>query len=109
LHLLWRDVFQFATTVVPQQIQGLLASAGVAPTDLQYVICHQANLRIIEQIATKLGLPMTQFPHNVQKFGNTSSAGVAMALAAVFDDLTGPVLLTAFGGGLAYGSVLIKK
>ncbi|MFC6164422.1 beta-ketoacyl-ACP synthase III [Lactiplantibacillus dongliensis] len=104
-----RDVFQFATTVVPQQMQGLLASAGVASTDLQYVICHQANLRIIEQIATKLGLPMTQFPHNVQKFGNTSSAGVAMALAAVFDDLTGPVLLTAFGGGLAYGSVLIKK
>jgi len=104
-----RDVFQFATTVVPQQMQGLLASAKLAPTDLQYVICHQANLRIIEQIAAKLALPMTQFPHNVQKFGNTSSAGVAMALSSVFDQLTGPVLLTAFGGGLAYGSILIKK
>ncbi|BDZ30011.1 beta-ketoacyl-ACP synthase III [Lactiplantibacillus sp. WILCCON 0030] len=104
-----REVFKFATTVVPQQMKTLLQTAQLAPTDLQYVICHQANLRIIEQIADNLALPMTKFPHNVQKFGNTSSAGVAMALAGVFDQLTGPVLLTAFGGGLAYGSILIKK
>ncbi|MFC6180279.1 ketoacyl-ACP synthase III [Lactiplantibacillus daowaiensis] len=104
-----RDVFQFATTVVPKQMQGLLATAEIKPVDLQYVICHQANLRIIETIAASLQLPMTMFPHNVETFGNTSSAGVAMALASVFDDLTGPVLLTAFGGGLAYGSIVIKK
>lgn len=104
-----RDVFQFATTVVPKQMTTLLQTAEIRPDALQYVICHQANLRIIEQIAAKLQLPMAKFPHNVQKFGNTSSAGVAMALAGVFDELTGPVLLTAFGGGLAYGSVLIKK
>lgn len=104
-----RDVFQFATTVVPEQMRGLIASAQLTPSDLQYVICHQANLRIIEKIAANLALPMTKFPHNVDHYGNTSSAGVAMALANVFDTLTGPVLLTAFGGGLAYGSVLIKK
>lgn len=104
-----RDVFQFATTVVPEQMRTLLQQANVAPTDLQYVICHQANLRIIEQIAANLALPMAKFPHNVEKFGNTSSAGVAMALASVYDDLTGPALITAFGGGLAYGSVLIQK
>lgn len=104
-----RDVFQFATTVVPQQMTGLLASVGIQPADLQYVICHQANLRIIEKIAANLALPMSKFPHNVERLGNTSSAGVAMALAEVFDQLTGPTLLTAFGGGLAYGSVLIKK
>ena len=104
-----REVFKFATTVVPTQMTTLLQTAQVTPKDLQYVICHQANLRIIEQIAAKLDLPMAKFPHNVQKFGNTSSAGVAMALASVFDQLTGPVLLTAFGGGLAYGSILIQK
>lgn len=104
-----REVFQFATTVVPEQMRGLLASAGYRPDDLQYVICHQANLRIIEKIAATLALPMTKFPHNVEDLGNTSSAGVAMALAGVFDQLNGPTLLTAFGGGLAYGSVLIKK
>lgn len=104
-----RDVFQFATTVVPEQMRTLLQTAGIAPTELQYVICHQANLRIIEKIAANLDLPMTAFPHNVERFGNTSSAGVAMALASVFDDLTGSALLTAFGGGLAYGSILIKK
>ena len=104
-----RDVFQFATTVVPEQMRTLLQQANVAPTDLQYVICHQANLRIIEQIAANLALPMAKFPHNVEQFGNTSSAGVAMALASVYDDLTGPALITAFGGGLAYGSVLIQK
>ncbi|RRK11874.1 ketoacyl-ACP synthase III [Lactiplantibacillus garii] len=104
-----REVFQFATNVVPEQMKTLLKTANVLPSELQYVICHQANLRIIEKIAANLALPMTKFPHNVERFGNTSSAGVAMALAEVFDDLTGPTLLTAFGGGLAYGSVLIKK
>ncbi|WP_047998911.1 beta-ketoacyl-ACP synthase III [Lactiplantibacillus herbarum] len=104
-----RDVFQFATTVVPKQMQSVIASADLQPADLQYVICHQANLRIIEQIAVALELPIAKFPHNVEKFGNTSSAGVAMALAEVFDTLDGTTLLTAFGGGLAYGSVLIKK
>jgi len=104
-----RDVFQFATTVVPKQMQTLLAEASLQPADLQYVICHQANLRIIEQIAGTLDLPITKFPRNVEKFGNTSSAGVAMALAEVFDTLDGTTLVTAFGGGLAYGSVLIKK
>lgn len=104
-----RDVFQFATTVVPKQMQTLLAEASLQPADLQYVICHQANLRIIEQIAGTLDLPITKFPRNVEQFGNTSSAGVAMALAEVFDTLDGTTLLTAFGGGLAYGSVLIKK
>ena len=104
-----RDVFQFATTVVPEQMRGIITNAQLAPTDLQYVICHQANLRIIEKIAANLTLPMTKFPHNVDYYGNTSSAGVAMALASVFESLTGPVLLTAFGGGLAYGSVVIKK
>ncbi len=104
-----REVFQFATNVVPEQMKTLLKTANVQPSDLQYVICHQANLRIIEKIAANLALPMTKFPHNVERLGNTSSAGVAMALAEVFDHMTGPTLLTAFGGGLAYGSVLIKK
>lgn len=104
-----REVFQFATTVVPEQMRGLLAREHVALSDLQFVICHQANLRIIEKIAANLALPMEKFPHNVERLGNTSSAGVAMALAGVFDQLNGPTLLTAFGGGLAYGSVLIKK
>lgn len=104
-----REVFQFATNVVPEQMKGLLKTAGLAASDLEYVVCHQANLRIIEQIAANLALPMTKFPHNVESLGNTSSAGVAMALASVFDQLTGPALLTAFGGGLAYGSVIIKK
>ncbi|WP_338210247.1 ketoacyl-ACP synthase III [Lactiplantibacillus paraxiangfangensis] len=104
-----REVFQFATNVVPEQMKTLLKTANVQPSDLQYVICHQANLRIIEKIAANLALPMAKFPHNVERLGNTSSAGVAMALAEVFDHMTGPTLLTAFGGGLAYGSVLIKK
>lgn len=104
-----REVFQFATTVVPEQMKTLLQQSGQRPEELQYVICHQANLRIIEKIAANLALPMTKFPHNVESLGNTSSAGVAMALAQVFDQMTGPTLVTAFGGGLAYGSVLIKK
>ncbi|KLD61014.1 hypothetical protein WP50_05735 [Lactiplantibacillus plantarum] len=48
-------------------MRGLIASAQLTPSDLQYVICHQANLRIIEKIAANLALPMTKFPHNIAR------------------------------------------
>lgn len=104
-----RAVFEFATKTVPQQINALLAANQLTVDDIDLFICHQANLRIIEKIAATLEQPMSKFPTNVQRFGNTSSAGVPMALAEVQPQATGKLaVLSGFGGGLAYGSLLVR-
>ncbi|MFD0898580.1 beta-ketoacyl-ACP synthase III [Loigolactobacillus binensis] len=104
-----RAVFEFATKTVPVQIADLLAANQLTADDVDLFICHQANLRIIEQIAAALKQPMSKFPTNVQRYGNTSSAGVPMALAEVWPQAHGKLaVLTGFGGGLAYGSLLLR-
>ncbi|BAP85000.1 3-oxoacyl-ACP synthase III [Paucilactobacillus hokkaidonensis JCM 18461] len=104
-----RAVFEFATTTVPEQIKQLLADAKYAPAELQMVVCHQANLRIIETICTKLGMPFDKFAHTVERFGNMSSAGIPVTLDQE-TPITGgqPILLSGFGAGLNYGSMLIR-
>lgn len=77
---------------------------------IDYVICHQANLRIIEKIAEETQIPFEKFVTNVQDYGNTSSAGIPMALDQLQsrDPSAKTVLLTGFGAGLDYGSLIIK-
>ncbi|CAH0418248.1 beta-ketoacyl-ACP synthase III [Periweissella ghanensis] len=106
-----RDVFEFATTKVPEQIASLLAANALSSDDIDFYIMHQANLRIIETIAENLGQPVAKFRENVSYYGNTSSAGIAMAFAELMNeqDLTGKrLLLTGFGAGLSYGSVILE-
>lgn len=105
-----RDVFEFATTVVPNQMKQLLKDNKLKTSDIDLVVCHQANLRIIERIADELEMPIEKFATSVIHHGNTSSAGIPMALnEAIQQGFTGgTVLLTGFGAGLAYGSLLIK-
>lgn len=107
-----RSVFEFATTTVPTHIQEFLTNAKLKAEDIDYFITHQANLRIIEKIAIELEQPMTKFCHNVEYYGNTSSAGIAMAFAELWNqnvDLKGKKLvLTGFGAGLSYGSILLE-
>ncbi|MFD1318315.1 beta-ketoacyl-ACP synthase III [Loigolactobacillus zhaoyuanensis] len=104
-----RAVFEFATKTVPLQIEALLAANQLTVDDVDLFICHQANLRIIEKIAATLKQPLSKFPTNVQRYGNTSSAGVPMALAEVQPQAAGKLaVLAGFGGGLAYGCLLIR-
>ncbi|ANZ71686.1 beta-ketoacyl-ACP synthase III [Pediococcus claussenii] len=104
-----RDVFQFATEVVPLQMEMVLERNQLVEK-IDYVICHQANLRIIEKIAKTLNLPMSKFITNVQTYGNTSSAGIAMALDQLQQNHpeVKTILMCGFGGGLSYGSMLIR-
>lgn len=102
-----RSVFQFATGTVPVQMKTLLARNQLNETNLAAIICHQANLRIIEKISQTLMISMNMFPHTVEKFGNTSSAGIPLTLATMGHS-NQPILLTGFGAGLAYGSILIR-
>lgn len=104
-----RDVFNEVTELIPQHIYSFLENKSLKPSDVDYFIPHQANLRLIEYIANALNEPIDKFSTNVIRNGNTSSAGIAIG----FDELRQSVnlkgkrvLLTGFGAGFTYGSIL---
>ncbi|CAK1242265.1 beta-ketoacyl-ACP synthase III [Fructobacillus tropaeoli] len=106
-----RMVYQEVTTLIPNHIQQFLAGQDLTIDDVDYVILHQANLRMIEKVADALNQPMAKFITNVEKYGNSSSAGIAMAfdqLRESTDLAEKKVLLTGFGAGFTYGSLLYK-
>ncbi|CAK1221946.1 beta-ketoacyl-ACP synthase III [Fructobacillus cardui] len=106
-----RMVYQEVTTLIPNHIQQFLADQDLTIDDVDYVILHQANLRMIEKVAEALNQPMAKFITNVEKYGNSSSAGIAMAfdqLRESADLAEKKVLLTGFGAGFTYGSLLYK-
>jgi 3-oxoacyl-[acyl-carrier-protein] synthase-3 len=90
----------------------VLDAAGMAASELACVIPHQANVRIIEAIAERMKLPMDRFLVNLERFGNTSAAAVAIALDEA--NRTGRmhrgdhILLVVFGGGLTWAGSLIE-
>ncbi len=105
-------VFRWATTALAPVALEACRRAGVAPTDLAAFVPHQANLRIIEAIARKLGAPGVAVADDIVEAGNTSSASIPLALARMAargQVRTGdPVLLLGFGAGLTYaGQVVI--
>ena len=107
-----RDVYKQAVIVFPESVMRVIHAAGIEPEQLRIVIPHQANSRIIKSVADRLGLPMERFFLNLDKYGNTSSAAVAIALdEAHRGKLFGRgdlILLTAFGGGLTWASQLLE-
>ena len=104
------DVYKFATRILGPIIEDALRDAGdgLKPTDLDLIVPHQANVRIIEAAARKLDLPMDRFVVNIARYGNTSAATVPIALAEARDEGRlregSLVALVAFGGGLTYGA-----
>ena len=88
------------------------ASAGLTIDDIDLLIPHQANLRIIEAVGERLGIPREKVYVNVDKYGNTSAATVIIALdEAIREGRAKPgdyILLVTFGAGLTWGSTLIK-
>ncbi|MCM0583319.1 ketoacyl-ACP synthase III [Weissella diestrammenae] len=106
-----RQVFDEVISIIPDHVETFLATKNLEPADIDFFITHQANLRIIEQIAAAINQPMTKFSTNVVYYGNTSSAGIAMAFdeLAKKEKLIGKkVLLTGFGAGFTYGSLLLQ-
>lgn len=107
-----REVFRFATGAMVDSIKKVLEGTGYNLEDIDYVVPHQANLRIIDYAAKKLGLSKEKFYVNLERVGNTSSASVPMALADM--DNEGKlkdgnlIVLVGFGGGLTCGATLIK-
>ena len=105
-----REVYKFATTAVPQNIQDVLADTGYTPQDIDLYILHQANARIMDSVAKKLDVESKRFFKNLQHYGNTSAASIPMALKDA-KGLLKPgdkLILSGFGAGLTWGSMLIE-
>jgi len=107
-----REVFKFATRVMVSSAGAILAECGKTVDDVDVYVPHQANVRIIDHAAKKLGVPKEKTIVNVDRYGNTSSGSIPLALADAADDgRLEPgrlVLLTGMGAGLTWGSALIE-
>ncbi len=107
-----QDVFKFAVSTVPASINRLLEKAGVTADDIDYFVCHQANIRIIESVAKKCKQPMEKFYVNLDEYGNTSSASVGIALSEMDEKgLLKPgmkIICVGFGAGLTWGGAYIE-
>jgi len=107
-----REVFKFATRVMVSSADAILDECGKTVDDVDVYVPHQANVRIIDHAARKLGVPQEKTVINVDRYGNTSSGSIPLALADAADDgRLEPgklVLLTGMGAGLTWGSALIE-
>jgi 3-oxoacyl-[acyl-carrier-protein] synthase-3 len=107
-----REVFKFATRVMVSSAEAILDECDKTINDVDVYVPHQANVRIIDHAVKKLGVPPEKTVINVQKYGNTSSGSIPLALADAADDgRLEPgklVLLTGMGAGLTWGSALIE-
>lgn len=105
-------VFKFAVKVLEEVVQEAIAKNNLQTTDIDWLIPHQANIRIIQSTAKKLGLPMDKVVVAVDKHGNTSAASIPLALdMAVRDGRIQPdqlILLEGVGGGFTWGAVLLR-
>ncbi|MEQ1588972.1 MAG: 3-oxoacyl-[acyl-carrier-protein] synthase III C-terminal domain-containing protein, partial [Gallionella sp.] len=105
-------VFKFAVKVLSEVVEEVLEENNLKGTDISWLIPHQANIRIMEATAKKLGLSMDNVVVTVAKHGNTSAASIPLALdTAVRDGRVQAgqnILLEAVGGGFTWGAILIK-
>ena len=112
IHMTGKEVYKQAVTAMLSAAQKALKQAGLSIEDIGCVIPHQANMRIIEAIADRLGIPLEKFYVNLDRYGNTSAAAVAIALdEANRSGRIKPgdyVLMVVFGGGLTWAGTVIE-
>ena len=107
-----KEVFKHAVTRMRASANAVIESAGLTPDDITLVVPHQANLRIIDALASRLAVPNERVFVNLDKYGNTSAAAVAIALDEAHR--TGRfrrgdnIILVAFGAGLTWAAAAIK-
>lgn len=107
-----KEVFKAAVTLMPQAVRDVCGQAGVALEELDLVLVHQANLRIIEGVQKALGLPPERVPHNIERYGNTTAATLPILFHECRQDgRIQPGMLVAFtalGSGLHWGAALYR-
>ena len=108
-----RGVFELVSREVPKNISETLEKAHMSADEVDLYILHQANVRLIEQVAKKLKQPIDKFPTNLERVGNTSAASVPILLDELVQNQSiiigsgQKLLLSGFGGGLSWGSIII--
>ncbi len=107
-----REIFKFATKVMEESIVEILEKENIKIEEIDAIIPHQANLRIIDYVGKRLGIPREKFVTNLQNYGNTSGASIPIALCEAIDDgkvkRGDNIIMVGFGGGLTWGAALIK-
>ncbi len=107
-----REVFKFAARVVVQSCYRTLEKAGLTMDDIDWIVPHQANLRIIGAAARAMGLPQEKFLMNIERYANTSAASVPLALVEYLENgtikPTDTILTVAFGSGLSWASAVFQ-
>ena len=107
-----RDVYKFAVTTMQEAIQQTVADAGLSLDDVQLLVPHQSNLRIIESACERMNFPLERVMINIDRYGNTSSASVPIAMhEARQAGRIHPgdrVVLAAFGAGLVWAGILLE-
>jgi 3-oxoacyl-[acyl-carrier-protein] synthase III len=107
-----REVFKFAVRQMGQSALNVIEKAGLGKDDVDYLIPHQANIRIMEASRERLGLPIEKMSKTIQKYGNTSAASIPISLV---DDLAegkvkddDVIVFVGFGGGLTWGAICMR-
>ncbi len=112
IYMAGREVYRFGVNAMPDACEKLLARTGLTPADVDLFVPHQANVRIIDSAAERLGIPKDKVFVNLERYGNTSGASIPLALdEAVQQGRLKPgmlVMTVGFGGGLAWGANLIR-
>lgn len=107
-----REVFKFAVRQMPESSVSVVEKAGYKKEDVDYLIPHQANIRIMEAARTRLGIPTEKMANSVKRYGNTSAASIPIALSE--DVQAGRIkhgdliVLVGFGGGLTWGAITLR-
>ena len=112
IHMDGPAVFRFAVDAVPKCIDAVLSQAGMPLSQVDHVICHQANSRIIDYVVRRLKAPPEKFYKNMDRYGNTSAASIPIALDELLEKglaRQGQIALcVGFGAGLTWGGALLK-
>lgn len=112
IHMNGREVYKFATREVPRVINESLESADMSIDDVDWILLHQANIRIMETVASRLGVDMDKVITNLSEYGNTSAASIPLALDEAVRSgkvKKGDVIACAgFGAGLSWGAAIFR-
>ena len=106
-----KKVYQFAVDIMEKSIQKILDEANMSIDDIDIIIPHQANERIIQSVSKSSGIPMEKFMLNLAEYGNTSAASIPITIAEYMEDKDmkhKKMLLVGFGGGFTWGSAILQ-
>jgi 3-oxoacyl-[acyl-carrier-protein] synthase III len=105
-----REVFKFAVRILPEMFEKLIARNSISPEEVQYIIPHQANARIIQAAARKMAVPEEKIVVNLDRFGNTSAASIPLSYPDIYDKLEPGryVVTVGFGFGLTWAANLYR-